>query len=447
MRVVLAVHHFPPHHMAGAEQQAYRTACRLRERGHEVQVICVEDIVSGPADGVSFRDDTYEGLAVRRLSFNLAAAPDPFRWSYDNPWIGQHLREFLPALAPDVVHLVSGYLMSGSALQAATDLGLCTVVTLTDFWFLCPRINLVRSDGSLCPGAEDPVACALCLRKERRRYRLPDQWSGGLAGRTLMDLSRRSNDQLVQAVVQRRAFLLAHLQRARAIISPSRFLKEMFEAQGVHHPRFHYVRQGLDLDRWTAAEPVSRTAGLRIGYIGQVAHHKGVDVLVEAFLRLRSAEGQEPPQLLIYGDPKQFPEFADRLRQRVADRRDIVFAGRFDHAQIRRIHAGLDLLVVPSVWYENSPTVILEAFACGTPVVVTGLGGMAELVADGVNGLRFHLGDPLDLARVLRRFIDQPGLIATLRKGIPLVRTDHEETEELLAIYQQTCEAQRKSDI
>ena len=439
MRVVLAVHHFPPQYAGGAEQQAYRTACRLRERGHEVQVICVEDIVSGPADGVSFRDDTYEGLAVRRLSFNLAAAPDPFRWSYDNPWIGQHLREFLPALAPDVVHLVSGYLMSGSTLQAATDLGLCTVVTLTDFWFLCPRINLVRSDDSLCPGAEDPVACALCLRKERRRYRLPDQWSGGLAGRALMDLSRWSNDQLVQAVVQRRAYLLAQIQRARAIISPSCFLRDMFQSQGVRHSRFYFSRVGLDMDRWEEAGPVTRGEGLHIGYIGQVARHKGVDVLVEAFLRLRVPQGQPPPQLVIYGNMEQFPAFVRQLRRRVVGRSDVIFAGRFDHAQIRRIHAGLDVLVVPSIWYENSPNVILEAFACGTPVVVTGLGGMAELVSDGVNGFHFPIGNVQELARVLQRFLDEPGLKAALQPGMPPVKTDGEEVTELLDIYQQAC--------
>ena len=144
---------------------------------------------------------------------------------------------------------------------------------------------------------------------------------------------------------------------------------------------------------------------------------------------------------------EQFPTFVRQLHQRVNGRNDVLFAGRFDHAQIRRIHAGLDVLVVPSIWYENSPNVILEAFACGTPVVVTGLGGMAELVSDGVNGFHFRLGDPLDLARVLQRFIDQPGLIATLRKGILPVRTDHEETEELLAIYQLTCEALRKGAI
>ena len=439
MRVMLAVHHFPPQYAGGAEQQAYRTARRLREWGHEVHVICVEDIVSGPADGISFRDDTYEGLAVRRLSFNLAAAPDPFRWSYDNPWIGQHLREFLPAVAPDVVHLISGYLMSGSTLQTAVDIGLCTVVTLTDFWFLCPRINLVRSDGSLCPGAEDAVACALCLRKERRRYRLPDQWSGGLAGRALMDLSRWSRDQLVQTVVQRRAFLLAQLQRADAIISPSRFLRDMFQSRGVRHSRFYFSRVGLDTDRWEEGGPVARGPGLRIGYVGQVARHKGVDVLVEAFLRLRAPQGQSPPQLVMYGSAEQFPTFVRQLRQRVVGRNDVLFAGRFDHAQIRRIHAGLDVLVVPSIWYENSPAVILEAFACGTPVVVSGLGGMAELVGDGVNGFHFPVGNVSELACVLQRFVDEPGLRAVLQPGMPAVKTDREEVTELLDIYHHVC--------
>jgi glycosyltransferase involved in cell wall biosynthesis len=193
------------------------------------------------------------------------------------------------------------------------------------------------------------------------------------------------------------------------------------------------MQQGLDASNWADAERVPDDSLMRIGYIGQLAKHKGVDVLVEAFHHLRARE--KAPQLMLYGDPDQFPRFVRRLREQAGKRQDIVFGGRFDHSQIRRIHAGMDVLVVPSVWYENSPNVILEAFATGTPVVVSRLGGMAEMVTDGVNGFQFEAGNARDLARVLQRFVDQPDLAATLGPSSPPVKTVQQEIEELVEVY------------
>jgi len=95
----------------------------------------------------------------------------------------------------------------------------------------------------------------------------------------------------------------------------------------------------------------------------------------------------------------------------------------------------LDVVVVPSLWYENSPNVILEAFAHRTPVIVSDLGGMAELVEEGVNGLCFPPGEAASLATALRRLIEEPGLLARLRAGIKPVKTVAEEMTELQAIY------------
>ncbi len=433
MRILIAVHHFPPTFGGGAEWRAYRTARGLQQAGHQVQVVCVDSIAQGDGQTLQHVETSYNGLAVQRLGFNLAQSLVPFEWAYRNPLVGQYVGELIKSFRPHVLHLISGYLMSGSTLQAAQALGVPTVLTLTDFWFLCPRITLVRSDDALCTTPAEPPACALCLRKERRRYRLADRWSGGIVGRSLAHFWQERRDGLLTAVEQRKAYLLPLLDTVEVVISPSRFLKGLFEAQGVAPRRFLYMRQGLDMSDWVEAEAKRRDGRLRIGYIGQLARHKGVDVLVEAFRRLPVSD--PAPQLILYGDTAQFPRFAAQLQRRVADRPDVVFAGTFDHAQIRRIHAGLDVLVVPSVWYENSPNVILEAFAAGTPVVVSQLGGMAELVADGVNGFHVAPGDADGLAGVLQRFVDRPELVAELAQHMPPVKTVQQEIGELVQVY------------
>src|SRR3990172_7869526 len=180
MRILIAVHHFPPSYKGGAEGETLRLAQAMLSRGHDVDAVSVEHIDQGPENGVGWVDEEHQGVRIRRLSFNLAHAADPERWEYDNPWVAEHLRDWMRKLRPDVFHLVSGYLMTGSALRVAAEEGIPSVVTLTDYWFLCRRITLLRSDGTLSAPPLDPVRCARCLGEERRRFRIPSRVAPGL---------------------------------------------------------------------------------------------------------------------------------------------------------------------------------------------------------------------------------------------------------------------------
>jgi glycosyltransferase involved in cell wall biosynthesis len=436
MKIVIAVHHFPPRYTGGAELRAYRTAAWLRDRGHDVYVVCVEAIDIGDGHGLNFKDDIYGGLPIRRLSFNLTAAPDPFRWTYDNPWVGEHLCGYLAELAPDLLHLISGYLMSGSTPRAASDMGIPTVITLTDFWFLCPRITLLRSNGQLCTPPFDVVTCARCLGEGKRRYRIPGQIAP-----TLMNAFWRTQRDRVAQIQARMAFLRETLDQADIIISPSQFLRDLFIEAGVAPERIVFSRQGRDFPSLTPdlLEKIP-AEHLRIGYMGQIAPHKGVHTLFEAVKQLPSAA----LEVKAYGDPTPFPEYTHHLRQMIRQDSRLSLAGVYEPTEVSRVLQGLDLVVVPSAWYENSPNTILEAFAHRTPVIVADLGGMAELVEDGVNGLRFVPGDASSLAAKLQQLIDDSGLLSQLRKGIGPVKSVAEEMTELQECYRLVRQSARQ---
>jgi glycosyltransferase involved in cell wall biosynthesis len=427
MKIVIAVHHFPPRYTGGAEWRAYRTAAALQARDHEVRVVCVECIDAGPDGSVAWEDDFYDGIAVRRLSFNLAAAPDPFRWEYDNPWIGHHLKEFLSEHRPDVFHLISGYLMSGRALRVAHQLDIPTVVTLTDFWFLCSRISMLRSNGQISTLPINAVTCARCLGEEKRRYRLPGRIAPGL-----MDAFWRSRKTRLRNIEARMTFLRQTLDQVNVIISPSQFLRSVFIEAGVEPERIIFSRQGRDFPDLTP-ETLEKTpsSDLRVGYVGQIAWHKGVHVLFEVARRMPDV----PLIMRAYGDTTPFPEYTARLRRLIAGDKRLKLAGVYRCQEASQVLRELDVIVVPSLWYENSPNAILEAFAHRTPVVASNLGGMAELVRDGENGLLFAPGDANDLARQLRRLLDDPSLLPTLRAGIGLVKSVAQEMDELEEIY------------
>jgi glycosyltransferase involved in cell wall biosynthesis len=430
MKIVIGVHHFPPRYTGGAEWQAFRTAQALQARGHVVRVVCVEHVDRGPASGVDWQDDGYEGVPVRRLSFNLQAAPDPKLFEYRNSWIGDHLRAWLSEERPDIFQLVSGYLLTGTALHAAHDVAIPSVVMLMDFWFLCPRISMLQSNGRISRLPLDPARCAQCLGEERRSFR----WLGQLLPDPMAAYWRLRRDA-IQQIESRSEYLRGALSLADKIISGSQFLHNLYIEAGVPPERIICLRQGQDLQHLTPEVLVKPPSDqLRVGYIGQIAELKGVHVLVEAARQIND------PRLAVrlYGNAGRFPKYADRLRKLIGADPRIQFAGEYRGVvELTRVLRHLDVIVVPSLWYENSPNVILEAFAHHTPAIVSDFGGMAELVQHEHNGLRFALGDAASLAGQLQRLLDEPELLPRLRAGIKPVETVAEETEALESLYRQ----------
>ena len=428
MKILIAVHHFPPHFTGGAEWEAYHVAAELLARGHQVRVVCVEDVNHGPADGGSWVDDEYQGLPVRRLSFNRALAPDPVRMEYDNAWIGRHIDQLLAEFKPDVFHLFSGYLITARPIWLAAARGIPAVVTLEDFWFLCPRITMLRSDGTLSTLPINPFTCARCLAQEKRRFQILDNAAPGL-----MQSYWRLQKKSAQQIADRDEFLAASLKKANAIISRSQFLADMYIQAGAPAEKFVVSRQGLDFLSRPVRKEKAAGSPLRIGYLGQIAPHKGIHVLLAAIRSLPDA----PVDVNIYGDLNRFPSYAERLKRIISGDARITLAGSFNGADEEfKVLSSLDAIVVPSTWYENSPNVILEAFACGIPVIASNLGGMAELVQHGKNGLLFETGNAQDLARQVMRLITEPALLPALRQGIGPVRKVTQDVDEVEKVYQ-----------
>lgn len=430
MKITLPVHHFPPRYSAGTELYTFRLARWLIAHGHEVEVICVEAIDQGQPGELSATSDRYEGISVWRLAFNLIDAPERLRWNYNNPLLGAWFADYLRRAQPDLVHFQAGYLLGLAPLAAAHAAGVPTVLTLHDYWFLCPRTTLLRGDGRLCTSIPtDPGGCAWCIRKEQRRYQVADAISNGLAG-TITQKLFLSDER--DAIADRRAGLLPALALLDAVIAPSRFLAEQFAAF-VPAERLHIARYGLDLTPFQQSHQHSVSETLRIGYIGQIAQHKGVHLLIDAFRQLQA--GSRPAELHVYGGLEAQPRYVESVRRLAGDDPRIQLHGRFTNSDVASILADLDVVVVPSIWYENSPLAIMEAQAAGTPVVTAALGGMAELVHNGVDGLHFQPADAADLARTLQRLIDEPELLPALRSGAATPRAIDDEMRQLVTIY------------
>lgn len=430
MRILIAVHGYPPTHYGGAERRAERTARGLKARGHDVRVLCIESVTDS-ASALRWEDQVQDDIPVRRLFFNLGASPDPFRWSYDNPDIRTAFEMLLQEWSPDVMHLFSGYLMSSSVVRGAAAHRIPVVISLTDYWWLCHRINLLRTDGTRCTGPT-PIDCARCQAETFRRYRLPGQLWPGVTQKVWHAISPTSKlgEQLgMPEQIHRAAILRETLRLADVLIAPSQYLANTYIRHGIDPARIKVWRQGVERDHC-----LLRTSdpALRVGYLGQMKEHKGVHLLLDAWSKLRSPR---PRRLALYGSATGEELYAQRLRTMLHPLKDAAWKGSFKGAEVWEILANLDVLVVPSRWVENSPNSILEAQAVGVPIVGSNLGGIAELVQHEYNGLLFAVDNAADLARQLQRLLDEPDLLPKLWQARPPFLSHEDSLDQLDGLY------------
>ncbi|GAP08048.1 glycosyltransferase [Anaerolinea thermolimosa] len=429
MRILLGVHHFPPVHQGGAELRALRTAQQLQSRGMDVHVFCVEDIEFGSSPGCFVTEEVYEGLPLTRLFLNAHLYPDPHRFEYENLWIEETARELIHRLAPQLFHLFSGYLLSGSVIVEAKRAGLPVCLSLTDFWFLCREINKLTPLGRLCPLSVSRVDCVRCEAEHRRRYRVLDQ-----VFPPLMTLYWQLHFAEKEQIIRREAFLQRVLAQVDLMISPSQFLRSVYIRAGIPAERIVFCRQGRDFPGLTPENLVKTPSEkLRLGYTGQIAPHKGVHLLIKALQMLPGL----PLSVVIYGDMSRYPQYAHCLEKASTRDSRIHLMGAFpEGTPLWKIYQEMDVQIVPSLWYENSPNVILEAFAHRTPVITSNQGGMAEMVQDGVDGLHFEHGNAKSLAACIGRLNQDRGLLRRLQDGIQPVRSTSQEVDELIEVYQ-----------
>ncbi len=218
---------------------------------------------------------------------------------------------------------------------------------------------------------------------------------------------------------ERFAFLAQALQKVDHIVTASQFLRSLFVEYGIPRETIHYSAYGLDT-RWaTQYGHKVPSEALRLGFIGQILPMKGPDLLIKAFQQVQSSR---PLQLTIYGDLSKWPDYGRSLKEMAAGDERIRFAGTFSNHKMGEVLSEIDVLVVPSTWYDF-PLVIPSALATNTPVVTTNIPGMNELIQSEVNGLLFERYDWQGLAQQLQRLANEASLLSQLQQGIGPVKT------------------------
>jgi glycosyltransferase involved in cell wall biosynthesis len=175
---------------------------------------------------------------------------------------------------------------------------------------------------------------------------------------------------------------------------------------------------------------------LHLGYLGRIHPVKGIDVLLRALKLIPSNLKVELSIYGSYGEDKFAKKYHDKLYKQYCNDSRIKWQGLLSEGEKFQALSQLDVLVIPSAWLETGPLVLLESWAAGTPVIGSNLGGIAELVNDGTNGLLFKRGDARDLSRLIMQVYNDPDLLEKLKTGIPGVRTMREVVDDMEILYQ-----------
>jgi glycosyltransferase involved in cell wall biosynthesis len=296
--------------------------------------------------------------------------------SFRGPFWQDELRRLIQRMSPDVIHIQQAMEFGPALFEWLEGFKLPLVITLADYWLLCPGI--IRA----CDGK--PVQCAKLCCEDVKWARFGFLW------------------RLASAISHRRR-IKRFVKRARPYLAAiSRKTQLIFEGEGYSKELMHLHPWGIDVRhlRDSAGRVGEHPAHARIGFIGTMLPHKGCHVLAEAFARSRPIAAS----LHFYGGGNE--AYIQGIKRQF-DGADITFHGRFDHGSVAEILAGLDLVVIPSIWEETYCLVAQEALAARRIVIASNVGGLSDRMVHGVNGFLVPPDDVGALSREISRLAPQ----------------------------------------
>ncbi|MBN2106687.1 MAG: glycosyltransferase family 4 protein [Deltaproteobacteria bacterium] len=424
MKILQVVHYAPFGAAGGCENYSLQLSRELA-RKHEVAFLYTvpDDHCNG-----SVRITQQDGFACIVLKKDVCNFDRPFHER--SAWVEREFSRALDSFNPDVVHFQHVINLSCTLPSVAKQRGVPTCFTLHDYWLLCPRTILLTPAMEICPGY-DPARCLDCLRDRTGYYAAPSTGPAPVrlckqAAKGAINLYKKSLSY-VSLRYWRPRRMAAMLKNIDLFIAPSRFLLEQYAPAFIPEEKIRCCPLGFDTAALHGA-PKTESDRVRFAFIGNIQPYKGVHVLIEAF---NAIEG--PHELKIYG---RLDDGARRELARAVSHPRIRFMGMLASQDKQAAFTNMDVLIVPSVWYENYPVVINEAYMTKTPVIASDLGGMAELVEDGKTGLTFRAGDARSLAEKINICIRDPGLLRSFAAHMPPVKDIREHAVELSAIYE-----------
>jgi glycosyltransferase involved in cell wall biosynthesis len=416
MKIVLFVYRFFPRYQAGTEILSLELARELRELGHMVYIV---------AGDSQFTENKYKYQPISHVYLSDFDCFNVFRikcssWRmfsiFNNPFHYQqriiHILDLLNEIKPDIVHFLHIMDFPVEIIPAIKKMGIPVFFTPTDFWVICPKVILYRyKDQKICEGpGKDGKICLGCYYNTNKDLFSMVIWTLGIPLHILFKPIEH-----VYVLKNRKQRIICNVNAADLILPATNFLAKMLISHGVQESKVSVLPYGINMDVYTVSMKKTNHENLRIGFIGTLSPHKGAHVLVESLKYLDKR--YDGISVEIYGhfdDTDSYCSYISSIAKEL-EKIKVDFKGTFPHNEIGLILDRFDVLVIPSIWYEDAPLVLCSALMNKTPVLVSHLGGLTEIVTENYDGFSFPPNNPRALASLLQRFLDNPDLAGHLR--------------------------------
>ena len=414
-----------PDPVGGTEVYVHGLAQAQRSAGHTVTII------APAARAASYEHD---GITVHRYRVDDEVDDLSELYAGDRSIDIAGFNGIIHDVAPDILH-VHGYgrAVSESVLREVRRRGIPVVFTYHTPTATCARGTLMRWGHTVCDGNLNAARCAACSLNARGVPRAAAEVAVRLprvAGRVFKRGKLGTGLRMRDLVELRHAGIRNFLKHADRVIAPSDWVAKLLNTLGVPEQKIVRNRQGTPVPVATDRPP-RRPGPLRLAFFGRVERSKGLHVLIDAL----AAAPELQIELHVFGILQSVDAYARDLKQRAAADPRIRFMSAVPQDEVLRTLWNFDAAVVPSQWLETGPLTVLEAFAAGIPVIGSRLGGISELVRDGVDGILVTPGATAEWTAVLRRVATELDLLPNLRAGVLPPRTTDMVAQEMEQVY------------
>jgi glycosyltransferase involved in cell wall biosynthesis len=431
---------FHPDPVGGTEVYVEALATQLQQQGHEIAIV---------APSLSNQTYYHQNLLIHRFALNPTPSDLRSLYGEGDKVAAQNFEALLDHEKPDLVHLhafTAG--VSIRLVRAAHQRHIPVLFTYHTPTVSCQRGTLLKQGFQICTGQVDVKTCTRCTLHGLGLANTPAHLVGSLPpaiGKSLGVMNLQGEmwtalrmSELVNC--QHQAFQ-SLMSEADHIIAVCDWVKALLLCNQVPEEKLTVLRQGLCYPQVHSLllEPSFQEEErgiLRLVFLGRLDPVKGLHILVQSLAQLRD---QPNITLDIYGISQvtESNSYQDELFSHIDADSRINIRHPLSANHVISTLAQYDLLVVPSQWLETGPLVVLEAFAAGVPVMGSCLGGIAELVEDGVNGLLVKPTSVEDWTAKIRGLCRDRSQLASLRSGISPPQDMQTVAEKMKFIYQE----------
>ncbi len=424
------------------------TEVYVESLSHYLHKLDVHVTIVAPGD----KDDIYryKSLRVRRFAVSRSISDLQELYGEGDRLAAERFARILEEEQPDLVHLhafTRG--VSLRLVRAARERDIPVVFTYHTPTVSCQRGTLMRWGSEVCDGVLDVQQCAACtlhgLGLSRPLTEMVSRLPTGM-GRLLGAIGRSGGLwtalRMTELIDWRHKAFRALMREVDHVVVLCQWTKNLLIRNGVPAHKITLCRHGLPYQSKAATPNKSNSqfpipnlqSPIRVAFLGRLDPTKGPDLLIRAVRALPRA----PLTLHLYGvvQGESGRRYEEALRDLAGEDPRIEFRPPVPSSQVIPLLRAYDVLAVPSRVLETGPLVVLEAFAAGVPVLGARLGGIAEWVEDGENGLLVEPDSVEGWREALERLVRDRALLERLRAGIRPPRTMHEVAQEMVTLYQ-----------